>query len=156
METQARVVELDAAHGIAIVESRRSSACDGCHKNRDGSGCAVCSLVGSDPLIRTRAKNTVGARVGDRVLIATETGRVLRYAALVFLLPLLCGAVGYLLASLCIASPLWQALSALGGFALAFAGLRIWSAKVVARRCDAAIIAVLPSVEDGTKPEENQ
>ena len=156
METQARVIELDAEHGIAIVESKRRSPCDQCENKRDGAGCLTCSVPEEDPFVRTRAKNTVGARVGDRVVIATATGRVLCYAALVFLLPLVCGAVGYLLAALFTASPLWRALSALCGFALIFVCLRVWSAKVVARRCDAAIIAVLPPAEDGTNPEENQ
>ena len=154
METRARVVEVDADKGIAIVEGRRKSACDGCHKNTDGEGCAVCSLMGSDPLIRTRADNAAGAKEGDTVLIASDTSRMLRYAAMVFLLPLLCGAAGYLAATLLTERPVWQAGAALCGFGLAFAGLRIYSARVIARRCDTVITAILPAHTDGDTEEE--
>lgn len=153
METRARVVEV-GADGIAIVESRRKSACDGCHKNTNGEGCAVCSLMGSDPVMRTRAENAVGAKVGDTVLISSNTSRVLRYAAMVFLLPLLCGAVGYLSAAALTEHPAIGAGAALGGFALAFLGLRIYSARVIAHRCDVVITAVLPDASDGDTEEE--
>lgn len=143
METRARVVETDEKTHIAIVESRRKSACDGCHKNTDGNGCAVCSLMGGDPAIRTRADNSIGAKVGDTVTIASDSSRVMRYAALVFLMPLLCGGIAYLFASAITTAPLPQALAALCGFALAFLGLRIYSSRVIARRCDTKITAVL-------------
>jgi len=153
METRARVVEVDA-DGIAIVESRRKSACEGCHKKSDGEGCAVCSLMGSDPVIRTRADNALGAKVGDTVMIASDTSRMLRYAAMVFLLPLLCGAVGYLAASLLTERPVWQAGAALCGFALAFVGLRLYSARVIAKRCDTVITAILPESVNGDTEED--
>ena len=154
METRALVIEVDASKGIAVVESRRKSACDGCHKNTEGEGCAVCSLMGSDPLIRTRAVNAVGAQIGDTVLIASDTSRMLRYAAMVFLLPLLCGAVGYLSAALITKSPACQAGAALCGFALAFVGLRIYSARVIAKRCDTVITAILPMPQGEDNEEE--
>lgn len=143
METRARVVEVDPKTGVAIVESHRKSACDGCHKNTDGNGCAVCSLMGGDPAIRTRADNSIGAKVGDTVTIASDSSRVMRYAALVFLMPLLCGGIAYLIATAITTAPLPQALAALCGFALAFLGLRVYSSRVIARRCDTKITAVL-------------
>ncbi|MBQ7322325.1 MAG: SoxR reducing system RseC family protein [Clostridia bacterium] len=147
METRARVVGVDPKSGTATVESRRTSACEGCHKNTDGSGCEVCALMGSDPVLRSRADNALGARVGDTVTVTTATSRVLGYAALVFLLPLLCGAAGYLLASALTPHAALRAGAALCGFVLAFAALRIYSARVISRRCDVTITAILSSAE---------
>lgn len=153
METRARVVEVDRERGVAIVESRRKSACEGCHKNTE-EGCAVCSLMGGDPAIRTRADNRIGAKVGDTVLITSDTSRVLRYAAMVFLLPLLCGGVGYLLTGLLTAHAAWQAGGAIGGFVLAFLALRIYSARVISRRCDATVVRILSAQGDALHDEE--
>lgn len=150
METRARVVEVDEKTHVAIVESRRKSACDGCHKNTDGQGCAVCSLMGGDPVIRTRADNRIGAKVGDTVNIAADSTRVMRYAALVFLMPLICGGVAYLIASAITAAPAVQACAALGGFALAFLGLRIYSSRVIARRCDTSIVSIVRDTAEDT------
>lgn len=147
METRARVVEVDVKQGIAIVESRRKSACDGCHKNTDGEGCAVCSLMGGDPVIRTRADNRIGAKVGDTVEITSATSRMIRYAVLVFILPLVCGGVGYVIAAWLTENVAWQAGAALLGFVLTFVGLRIYSSRVIGRRCDVTVTAILSEGE---------
>ena len=54
MQTKATVVEVNEQY--AVVETERTSACDGCHKAAEG-GCSVCSLMSSDRKIRTKAEN---------------------------------------------------------------------------------------------------
>ena len=65
METKATVIATEGKY--AIVETKRKSACDGCHKQKEGSSCAMCTLMGDKAELRTRANNPIGARVGDEV-----------------------------------------------------------------------------------------
>jgi len=44
METKATVIATEGKY--AIVETKRKSACDGCHKQKEGSSCAMCTLMG--------------------------------------------------------------------------------------------------------------
>ena len=74
MQTKATVISVDGLY--ATVEAERNSACDGCHKAEEG-GCSVCTLMGSDRKIATRAINEIGAKVGDRVVIESHDGRML-------------------------------------------------------------------------------
>ena len=78
--------------------------------------CENCSDAGSCGLGKRevqlqRLPNTVGARVGDVVVLAVAGGAVLRSAALVYLLPLIAGLVGAAIGL------------DLGGEGVAFAGL---------------------------------
>ena len=92
MKTVATVIATDGR--IATVETERTSACEGCHKNADGKSCSVCSLVGGERKFTARAYNEIGAKVGDRVMIESRTERVIWYAVLVFVLPLLVALLG--------------------------------------------------------------
>ena len=48
-----------------------------------------------------QADNTVGARKGDEVLVTSSTGRVLRLAVLLYIMPLSLFFLGYFLAGGC-------------------------------------------------------
>ena len=89
MESIGRVIETSGE--IATVEVRRASACEGCHKNAEG-GCAVCGLLGGEKIrtMKTKAGNGIGAKIGDVVRIETPNEKTLLWAAIVFLLPLVC------------------------------------------------------------------
>ena len=87
MRTEATVVEIRGSR--AVVTTERLSACEGCHKATEGEGCSVCTLMGGNRTVSAEAENPLGAKVGDRVMIESRTGRMLWYAALVFLLPIL-------------------------------------------------------------------
>ena len=81
---------------IAEIRVERASMCDGCtHKNCDSHTCAAGSLMGAGKTLVTRAYNEADANVGDTVAVETATKKVLSYAALVFLLPILFCAVFY-------------------------------------------------------------
>ena len=150
METTAIVVSLDGDY--AVVETDRKSACDGCHQQADGRGCAMCALMGDKAKLQSRARNPLGAKPGDTVLLETPSARVLGYGALVFLAPLGLGLLGYLLGGLLPFGAAGQAAGALCGFAVAFAFLWFYSRRVIARRCDVTIIAILPHDEERNTP----
>ena len=77
--------------GTAQVICIRESACSGdCHKC---SGCGAAKEA-----ILLTAENPIGAGVGDLVNIRSETGPVLKAAAVLYMLPLVLFFAGYALA----------------------------------------------------------
>ena len=78
--------------GTAQVICIRESACSGdCHKC---SGCGAAKEA-----ILLTAENPIGAAVGDFVNIRSETGPVLKAAAVLYMLPLVLFFAGYALAA---------------------------------------------------------
>ena len=76
--------------GTATVLCVRESACSGdCHK------CSGCGAAKESILLR--ADNPIGARVGDLVKVASESGPVLKAAAVLYMLPLVLFFAGYAL-----------------------------------------------------------
>ena len=74
--------------GTATVLCVRESACSGdCHK------CSGCGAAKESILLR--ADNPIGARVGDLVKVESETGPVLKAAAVLYMLPLVLFFAGY-------------------------------------------------------------
>ena len=87
MEQRARVRRL-MDDGKAQVMVIRESACSGdCHK------CSGCGAVQETLLFE--AENPVGAKPGDLVVIRSESGPVLRSAAVLYMLPLVLFFLGY-------------------------------------------------------------
>ena len=77
-------------NGTAQVLLVRESACSGdCHK------CSGCGAAKESILLR--ADNPIGARVGDLVKVASESGPVLKAAAVLYMLPLVLFFAGYAL-----------------------------------------------------------
>lgn len=89
MQQKAVVKEL-TPHGDAVIAVERRSACSGdcdsCH------GCAHQTEV-----LMVTARNDVGAKPGDVVQVESETGRVLRLALLLYIMPMILMIVGYML-----------------------------------------------------------
>ena len=94
MTEKATVVEIKDK-SRAIVEVQRSSACEGCHKKAENGECSVCSLLGGDKAFRAEVLNPVGARIGDVVTVESSGGRMLFYAALIFIFPILLSLAAY-------------------------------------------------------------
>ena len=67
--------------------TRRKSAC--------GDNCATCKAVCSSREHIFTAKNTIGAKIGDTVIIEMPTSSVLKSAFLVYILPLLAFLLGF-------------------------------------------------------------
>lgn len=74
----------------ATVGVKRQTACDTCRANCGGH-CDKASTI------ETVVKNTLDAKVGDRVILYSKTSTVMGFAITVFLLPLLSAIVGYAL-----------------------------------------------------------
>ena len=89
MELQAQVIRIvsDATARVAV---KRKSACSGdCHT------CHGCPHP--DEIVMVDADNPGGAQKGDAVIVRSDTGRVLKLAAMLYLMPLVLFFLGYFL-----------------------------------------------------------
>ncbi len=104
MEQLVRVRKVNA-DGTAQVIHTRLSACSGdCHK------CSGCGAVGQTMLLT--ARNPIGAKAGELVVIQSKSGPVLAAAAILYMVPIVLFFLGYLLAQ-----QLWQQGALVGGIA---------------------------------------
>ena len=122
-----RAVVLETSGKIATIEVSRSSMCEGC-QNGSGCGghCELTGLVATSGKMKARAVNTLGAQVGEVVEVETGSGKVLGYAALVFLLPIAVCAFFYGLCGRIFGSDPAAFLGAAAGFVLTFVGISIF------------------------------
>ena len=127
--------------GSATVRVSRRAACEGCHKAADGN-CSVCTLMGGKAELENRADNALGAAVGDTVTVETASNRVLLYAFLAFIAPLLLSLIGYFAGRVAFGSERGGLFAALGLFAAAFIALALYSKFGISRRRDAAIVEI--------------
>ena len=141
MKTIATVIETPEK-GIAVIKVERQSACEGCHRATEENGCSVCTLLGGKNAANARARNDLGATVGDRVAIESRTSRILSYAALVFLLPVACLLAGYFIGTL-IGGETVALIAAAAAFLASLAVLYCYSRFVVAKRLDIEIVSVV-------------
>ena len=87
--TQTVRVKKVFADGMAEVIHIRQSACSGeCHKC---SGCGA-----AQETMALTAQNPIGAKPGDMVIVESQTGPVLKAAAVLYMLPLVMFFLGYL------------------------------------------------------------
>ena len=110
--------------GTAEVFCVRESACSGdCHK------CSGCGAV--KQTMRFTARNPIGARAGDEVVVESRTGPVMAAAFVLYVLPLVLFFLGYALGSI------WRkgTLMALLGFALGIAAAVLYD-RLVAKKQD--------------------
>ncbi len=125
---------------FAVVEVSRKSACEGCHANADGA-CGACVAFG-DKKTTAKAANPVGAKIGDRVIIETESKTVVLYAAAVFLFPIILGIIGYFVGGLA-AHTAAPYVGALAGFVAAFIVVWLTLNRVASKRYDVKIVSIL-------------
>ena len=87
MEQQAQVIRI-VNSTTARVAVKRKSACSGdCHT------CHGCPHP--DEIVMVDADNFVGAQKGDDVIVRSDTNRVLKLAAMLYLMPLVLFFLGY-------------------------------------------------------------
>lgn len=104
MEQLVRVRKVNE-DGTAQVIHTRLSACSGdCHK------CSGCGAAEQTMLLT--ARNPIGAREGELVVIQSKSGPVLIAAAILYMVPILLFFLGYMLAEL-----FWQQGALVGGIA---------------------------------------
>lgn len=89
---QIATVERILDRNLVEVSVRRASAC--------GHGCEDCPGCGADGgAVLVTARDMLGVRVGEKVVIQSQSGAVLGAAAAVYLLPILFFFVGYALST---------------------------------------------------------
>ena len=108
--TQVATVEriIDANH--AEISVPRKSAC-----GHDCEECAGCGVTGA--AVHARALNPIGARPGQKVVVQSDTNKMLRIVALVYLTPVLLFLAGYFITMAVTSSAAIQYLAAGTGFA---------------------------------------
>ena len=88
--TQIATVEKILPGGFVEISVPRKSAC-----GHDCEECAGCGMTGAD--IHARAKDPVGVRPGQKVVVESATRKILGVVALVYLLPVVGFLLGYFL-----------------------------------------------------------
>ena len=117
MEQLVRVKEIQA-DGRARVFCIRESDCSGdCHKC---SGCGAAKET-----VEFTADNPIGAAIGDLVRVESESGTVLKAAAVLYVLPLVLFFLGYGLAG---------GWGGGGGFLLGVAAVVLYDRRCMSRR----------------------
>jgi len=108
--------------GDALVEVEQGG-CGRCHEEGGCGGQQLTQMFCSGPK-SYRAENTIGADVGDRVVVATSPGSIRRTANLAYGIPLL-GAIGGALAGMPLGGDTGAMLGAAGGLLLVLGYVRI-------------------------------
>ena len=88
--TQIATVEKILDAGFVEISVPRKSAC-----GHDCEECAGCGMTGA--AIHARASDPVGVKPGDKVVVQSETKKLLGVVALVYLLPVVSFLLGYFL-----------------------------------------------------------
>ena len=88
--TQIATVEKKLEPGFVEISVPRKSAC-----GHDCKECAGCGMTGA--AIHARASDPIGVEPGDKVVVQSETKKLLGVVALVYLLPGIAFLLGYFL-----------------------------------------------------------
>ena len=88
--TQIATVEKLLPGGYAEISVPRKTAC-----GHDCEECAGCGVNGA--AVKAKARNTVGARPGQKVVVESDTKNMLGIISLVYLTPVVLFLLGYLL-----------------------------------------------------------
>ena len=86
--TQIATVERLLAGDYAVISVPRKSAC-----GHDCEECAGCGVTGA--AVQARAANPIGATPGQKVVVQSDTQKMLGIVALVYLTPVVLFLVGY-------------------------------------------------------------
>lgn len=105
---------------IARVRVLRSAMCEGCESRTEGKACACSVMLGNAREMIVDADNRIGACPGEDVEIETDTGTVLFYAAVVFLVPLFGALLFYLIGRQFFSAPYAPSVCAAVGFVFSF------------------------------------
>ena len=116
---------------MAVVKTKRSSICDGCH-----SGGFCNPLVGGSDM-KVAARNEVGAKVGDEVMVTVASKTFLKASFLVYVVPVTALILGALLGTKLgpalypgVNSDLLPVVFGLILFSLSFILMKVWAKGV--------------------------
>lgn len=106
----------DCQDGVALVEVHRATACGTC-AGQSGCGTAPVAELFARRTARVTARNPIGARPGESVVVGYDERAFLHAAMLLYLLPIAALAVASAAATALGGSELWGVLGAAGGLA---------------------------------------
>ena len=118
--TQIATVERILDADYAEISVPRKSAC-----GHDCEECAGCGVTGA--AVRAKASNPIGARPGQKVVVQSDTQKMLRIVALVYLIPVVLFLAGYVIPTM---------LSASAGLSIFIAVLGFVAGILIAVRYD--------------------
>mgnify|MGYP001112622116 FL=1 len=124
--TQIATVERILDSGHAEISVPRKSAC-----GHDCEECAGCGVSGA--AVHARAANPIGAAPGQKVVVESNTQKMLRIVALVYLIPVALFFLGYFLAMAATASVAVQYTAAVAGFILGVLGAVAYDRRLRAK-----------------------
>lgn len=127
----------------ATVAKCKASICDTCTKKSKIGACETCSDREEQAAERCVALNTIGAEIGDKVEYAKNHVANVIFTFVVFLVPVICALIAYLISTLIIDDPGASGRIAVAFFALAMIAAGLYSYKSSKRRCEYTISAIL-------------
>ncbi|MFA5561883.1 MAG: SoxR reducing system RseC family protein [Eubacteriales bacterium] len=140
MTQKGTVISTEGA--FAVVQVRRDAACDGCHRQADG--CTACSLLGAGQRNHVvKVANPVQAQAGDVVELEAPSARILFYAFMLFVLPVLLSLLAYGVSVWLGAESAVRILCGVGAFILAFAGIAAGLNRMAAGKPETVIVRVI-------------
>ena len=113
-------IVIEASDKICRVSVKRKSAC--------GENCASCKATCNAGEHICEVKNSVGAKIGDGVIIETESRKVLKSAFLVYILPILAFLTVYGVADMKFSGPI-SATLAVVSMAMIFVLMRMYDKR---------------------------
>lgn len=136
-----KAVVLETKGNIATIEVSRSTMCEGCEKNNGcDHHCDISGIMSTGGKMKAKAENNIGAKAGETVEVETESKKVLAYAALVFILPIIICALFYLAAQKITSSESIAVAAAIVGFVLTFAVIAVVDRKIGKNTPDIKIV----------------
>lgn len=127
----------------ATIEKHKPSICDNCTRKTKIGACDTCSDREEQVTERCVASNIIGAEIGDKVEYVKNHAANAIFALVVFVLPIICALVAYLISTLIIDDPGASGRIAVAFFALAMIAAGLYSYKSSKRRCEYTISAIL-------------
>ena len=124
-----KAVVLETHGDTAKIKVLRASMCEGCGKRGEDGSCACGAIMGANRVMIAEAYNEIHAAVGEDVEIETDSAVVLRYAALVFLLPVVLFIAAYSVAESLTQSLYIPWIAAAAAFVLAFVFVIVFDRK---------------------------
>lgn len=110
--TQTAQIRQTFPNGTAEVAVVRQGAC--AHNCSECGGC----MTAAQPTVTALAENTVGAKVGELVVVKTENAQLMGIIAFVYLVPMVLLVAGYLLAQAFGLTQGWCILAGAAAFAI--------------------------------------
>lgn len=121
--TQIATVSRIIDSNYAEISVPRKSAC-----GHDCEECAGCGVTGAAVL--ARAANPIGARLGQKVVVQSDTNKMLSIVALVYLIPVVLFLAGYLIMAVLTPSVALQYGVAVAGFFIGIVAAILYDRKL--------------------------